>query len=201
MALVIPNDIQNGDVEDAVPVMENFDYIAAHAPSGPGVSIVNNIAAFGDVTGTGLIDSGIPISDVARVAPANAATVSTPGTPSGTTSMVGVMMGLAGTVTPTRGGPVLIVMTLQLQAGGAEQGSVRIRYGTGAAPANGAALTGTIGSPEAFIINEAQPLPLALVALVTGLTVGIPVWIDVSLKSAAGGSVDVTTANIVAVEL
>jgi hypothetical protein len=200
MALVIPVVIQNGDIEDADVVMENFDYIAAHAPSGPSTSIVNNLPAWDDVTGTGLIDSGIPISDVSRISPAAAATESTPGTPTGTTSMVGVMMGLAGTITPTRGGPVLLLMTLQLDSG-ADTAFVGLRYGTGGAPVNGAALTGTIASPPSFIINASPLLPVTLAALVTGLVIGIPVWIDVSLQSVAGGSVSMNTPNIVAVEL
>ena len=226
MALIIPNVIANGDVEDADVVMENFDYIAAHAPSGPGTSVVNNIAAFGDVTGTGLVDAGVAITELVRgggttvvdnVATwndttgsalkdsgipiaslvAGAATVSTPANPTATTSMVGVMMGFAGTVTPTRSGTVMVTMTMQVLPGG-DFASVAMRYGTGSAPVNGAALTGTSASPLATV--SGQSTPASLVALITGLTIGGPVWLDTSLTSASGGSVSVIFGHIVALE-
>jgi hypothetical protein len=226
MALIIPNVIANGDVEDATVVMENFDYIAAHAPSGPGTTTVNNVPAWGDVTGTGLVDAGVSITELIRgggttvvdnVATWNdttgsaltdsgipiaslvpgAATVSTPANPTETTSMIGVMMGFAGTVTPTRSGKVMVMMTMQTLIGG-DTSTVQMRYGTGAAPVNGAALTGTVASPTALGVLQFMTLPL--VALITGLTIGVPVWLDVSVTSTSGGSVGVVLGHIVALE-
>jgi hypothetical protein len=227
MALIIPNVIANGDVEDADVVMENFDYIAAHAPSGPGTTTVNNVPAWGDVTGTGLVDAGVSITELIRgggttvvdnVATWNdttgsaltdsgiaisslvppAATVSIPSNPVPTTSMTGVMMGLAGTITPVRSGTVMVIITMSLITG-ADAGSSVFRYGTGTAPLNGVALTGTIASPAGTIVNGSYGLTLT--GLLTGLAIGVPIWLDASLASLAGGSITMSSIQIVAIEL
>ncbi len=227
MALIIPQVIQNGDVEGADVVMENFDYIAAHAPSGPAVSIVNNVPAWGDVTGTGLVDAGVSINELIRgggttvvdnvaiwndttgsaltdsgIAIASlvpgAATVSVPPNPVATTDMTGVMMGLAGTITPARSGSVMVLVAMTLITGG-DTGRSALRYGTGTAPLNGVALTGTIASPLGTVATGTYGLTLT--GLITGLTVGVPIWLDASLASAAAGSISMLSVHIVAVEL
>lgn len=128
---------------------------------------------------------------------------STPSNPTGTTSATQVMMGLAGSITPTSSGKVLIIISGGTQnTGGGTLNTIQIRYGTGTAPSNGAAAAGTTagsavqcapsngGSPEGFTCN----------AIVTGLTPSTAYWIDLGLAT-AGGTASVKTISISAAEL
>ena len=129
---------------------------------------------------------------------------SLPADPIGTTSLAGVMMGLAGSITPTVTGRVIIMISGDVQNATNNRGSLlQIRTGTGAAPANGAALTGTTqGARIQMISNNAnQRFPYSLHAIVTGLTPGTPVWIDMSLASVIGGTSTVRNITISAYEL
>ena len=55
--------------------------------------------------------------------------------PAGTTSTTGLMMGLAGAITPAHSGNVLLIVSGTLTNGTTSDGaSLQIRYGTGAAP-------------------------------------------------------------------
>lgn len=128
---------------------------------------------------------------------------STPSDPTGTTSATQVMLGLAGSITPTRSGKVLIIITgATAHASGSVNTTIQIRYGTGTAPANAAAATGTTagaalvtsnsngGSPESFSVN----------AVVTGLTLSTAYWIDLGVAVASGTAV-IKTVSISAVEV
>ena len=57
-------------------------------------------------------------------------------------------------------------------------------YGVGSAPANGAALTGTVfgGTMTATPANNGQRLPFTQTAIVTGLTPSIPYWFDMAVE-------------------
>jgi hypothetical protein len=126
-------------------------------------------------------------------------------TPSGTTSTIGVMVGLAGAFTPLRTGILLISITGAMYntlASGAT--TIQIRYGTGTAPANGAALTGTgVGSQ---VVGKTQGAadykPFNAISLVTGLTKNQAIWIDLSQKTDnASGTAGLNSVAIVAYEL
>src|SRR5216684_3716471 len=68
----------------------------------------------------------------------------TPGDPTLTASTTGVMMGLATTITPVKSGKLLILVSGDCTDSVISDGcSMQIRFGTGTAPTNGAALTGT----------------------------------------------------------
>lgn len=128
----------------------------------------------------------------------------TPTDPSATTSTTGVMMGLAGSITPAYSGIVMITISGDIDNNGNNNGAqVQIRYGTGSAPANGAALTGTAtGSLVKFFENNSSiRIPFHCNAIVTGLTVGTAYWIDISLASITGGTSRVRDISISVVEL
>lgn len=135
------------------------------------------------------------------------ATMSTPADPTGTTDTTGKMMGLAGTVTPTATGRILILITGNLTNSTAAAGDgakAQITYGTGTAPTNGAALTGTaIGSIQSSVLERATANDLqtfSLAAMVTGLALGTAVWIDIRLAAIVGGTALAKNITIIALE-
>ena len=128
----------------------------------------------------------------------------TPTDPSTTTSTTGVMMGLAGSITPGYSGTIMITISGDIDNNGNNNGAqVQIRYGTGSAPANGAALTGTTaGGLVKFNENNSSiRAPFHCNAIVTGLTVGTAYWIDLSLASISGGTSRIRDISISVVEL
>ena len=134
-----------------------------------------------------------------------AAATSSPGDPSGTTDTTGKMMGLAGSFTPSFSGRVLIMLSGNIASSAAADGAaVQISYGTGAAPSNAGALTGTaVGSIEQITTANANAskYPFCCVALVTGLTLATAYWVDARLKAITAGTASITSVTIVAVEL
>lgn len=138
-----------------------------------------------------------------------AATQSSPAAPTGTTDTTGKMMGLAGSITPTTTGRVVVAISgnLSNSTGAAGNGAqARMRYGTGSAPANGAALTGTtFGSAfESMVLERAtasDPYPFCLVGLITGLTLNTAIWLDVQLAAISGGTATLGNLSITAFEV
>ena len=126
-------------------------------------------------------------------------------TPTGTTSLTGVMMGLAGTITPVVSGKVHISVCGDIAQNTASDGAnVQLRTGTGAAPTNGAALTGTTrGSliKQNNVSAVVEKVPFCLIWTVTGLALGTAVWIDVGLAATTGGTATIADVDIVADEL
>jgi hypothetical protein len=124
---------------------------------------------------------------------------SSPTNPTGTTSATGVMMGLAGAITPRVTGKILVIISGNITNSAENISSVQIRTGTGAAPTNGAALTGT--ARGGLVRNQVTATgstatmisPFSIQAIVSGLTVGTAVWLDTSLTASAGTA---TIANI-----
>lgn len=128
---------------------------------------------------------------------------SSPGDPVGTTDLAGKMMGLAHSFTPLVTGRAVITITGVISNGTATDGAaVQLRYGTGAAPANGDALTGTTlgGYKEVTQFLAAQKIPFTVHFLVTGLAIGTAHWIDVGLKALTLGQANIYGIDIVARE-
>ncbi len=114
-----------------------------------------------------------------------------PGNPTASTSATGVMMGLAGAITPATTGRVLFFISGDVQnTNSATTSTIQLYYGTGSAPANQAAITGSaIGAAlKASEAGAAQVLPFMVQAIVTGLTLGTAYWFDVSLAASANTS-------------
>jgi hypothetical protein len=129
-------------------------------------------------------------------------------TPSGaTSSAVGVMMGMGATVTitPTRSGIVAVWFSTDVTSAVVGAGpQIQARFGTGTAPANGAAVTGSVagGVATCVIAIAGGYLRLAQSYLLTGLTLGTPYWFDVSLKNfATAGSVTMQNGSWLLLEL
>lgn len=140
--------------------------------------------------------------------PNTPAVQSTPADPNGTASTAGVMMGLAVSLTPQFSGRLLIFINGNLTNSTATAGDgakAQIRYGTGVAPVNAAALAGTaVGSIQTSVLERATASdlqPFALTALVTGLTLGAAVWMDISLAAIVGGTGIAKNLSVTAVEI
>ena len=111
------------------------------------------------------------------------------------------LQGLAGSITPTTTGTVMITVSGYIQGiSGGTAATVGIAYqiftGTGTAPTNGATVTspcGTTSCAAAGVVAKhmngatitAADLfrPFSISAVVTGLTAGTPVWIDLAAES------------------
>ena len=117
-------------------------------------------------------------------------TNSNPSDPTGTTSTTGVMMGLAGALTPRVGKIFYCVNGTIKDSITGDGAQVRLRYGTGTAPTNGAALTGTsVGSLLRYVeAAGTEEAPFSSCAVVTGLTAGTAYWLDVELAAITGGT-------------
>jgi hypothetical protein len=126
----------------------------------------------------------------------------TPANPTGNASGTLVMMGLGCVITPNRSGKVLFVISGNVQNANAGDGwNYQIRYGTGAAPGNGAALAGTAASALAPNIAPSA-VPFSTQGLVTGLTPGTAYWFDLALARFTGtGLATVTNLTCDAAEL
>lgn len=127
----------------------------------------------------------------------------TPANPTGTTSLVGVHAGLAVLITPQRTGRILVI----IQADGANNtaadgAAAQIRFGTGAAPANGAALTGTADGPLESMTSAAigATEAIALVTELEGLIVGTQTWLDISEAAVTGGTASFTSIIVTVIE-
>jgi hypothetical protein len=71
--------------------------------------------------------------------------------------------------------------------------NMRFRYGTGTPPSNGDAETGTlIAGPPVDIANGGlviqSGIPFAKTRLITGLTPGVPIWIDCAVEVITSGT-------------
>ena len=138
--------------------------------------------------------------------------------PTGSADVTGLMQGLGAsaplwTLTPRITGRVLILMSGSIgTAATAETAGVTLYYGTGTAPANGAAITGTtIGTVLTFVtLTGMLRSPFAAHAIITGLAVpsldskgqttsATPVWFDAALKTSAG-TATLTLLNLSAIE-
>lgn len=133
------------------------------------------------------------------------ATQASPANPTGTADTGGKMMGLAGSITPVVTGRILITVcgTMFNPTAIADGAKVQLRTGTGSAPANGDALTGTTaGSLQQYVAATiAERAPFSLTALVSGLTLSVATWIDVSLAAITGGTATISDVSLTAVEV
>jgi hypothetical protein len=122
------------------------------------------------------------------------------------------MQGLAGSITPTRSGNVLIIIcgTIIAPTGTTVNNGVmyQISYGAGTAPTNGATLTGTqMGivqewtNPVALSAAGDLHVPFSISVVVTGLTLNTAYWIDLAAESVTTASdIGFTKVGISAIE-
>lgn len=150
--------------------------------------------------------------------PSPGAVQTTAAAPSGAANTTGLMAGLGiqtnpWALTPKVTGRVLIMISGSMgTAATAETCGVTLYYGTGTAPSNGAAITGTaIGTILTFVtLTNMLRSPFAAHAIIEGLavpsinsvgatTAATPVWFDVAQKASAG-TVTLTLLNLTAIE-
>lgn len=133
--------------------------------------------------------------------------VSEPADPATTASGTGVMMGLAMSFSPLKTGKMLLLFTGDTDNTSANDGTlIQIRVGTGAAPANGAALTGTTygrlirSNNNTALAGGWNIFPVSSHRYNT-FTVGTTYWMDISLATVGGGTARVRDIEISAIEL
>jgi len=119
------------------------------------------------------------------------------GNPSAITGTGSKMLGLgsssanaAATLTPTVTGDVLVIVSGNITTASTNQATYQISYGTGAAPSNGAAETGTQVCLAPNMTNT-SPTPFSISCFVTGLTLSTAYWFDLAVSS--GSSSNSTT--------
>ncbi len=130
-------------------------------------------------------------------------------TPTGNVSTVAAMMGL-GTIagfayTPLSTGKLFILVAgMALNSSGAGDGTtVTGKYGTGAAPSNSDASTGTtFGIAQHFVASTtAGQQGFTVTGIVTGLGLGVAIWVDLSLLAVSAGGSTVKDVQCVILEV
>ena len=125
--------------------------------------------------------------------------------PPGTSSTSAVMAGLAGTITPSASGVVLVTIAgyCETSAPGSDAGEVVLAYGTGTAPINGAAASGTLFGPGAAGIQggAVANIPFSLTGIITGLPLATAYWLDLQYNALIGGTFTITRVCVSAAEL
>lgn len=143
-------------------------------------------------------NAGGPTFAVSQGAPSN---------PTGTTSTAAfVMMGMAQAFTPAINGKVQLHFDgICTNSGANDALEFQLRYGTGTAPINGAALAGSAVSstvPGAVTVSAAnQWFSCSQIQIVAGLTVGTAYWYDVAVEAVTGGTAALANVTMNANEL
>ncbi len=120
--------------------------------------------------------------------------------PTGITNTSGLMLGLSNLsasniITPLYTGRLLITICgVIAQSTTADGAFWHIRTGTGTAPSNGGALTGTQsgGQQSMTFLTGVLKVPFSITTFVTGLTLGTAVWTDLVLAAVTGGTATMT---------
>lgn len=130
--------------------------------------------------------------------------------PTGNSSGANVflMQGLGGAakITPAITGKVLIIITGSVANSVASGYAFTVLYyGTGTAPANNAASTGTSTGAQSNYVGSTgtatMTVPFCLTALVTGLAVGTQYWMDVGVNRNSTGVASLTGVTVTAIEI
>jgi hypothetical protein len=131
---------------------------------------------------------------------ANASHQSQPADPTGTTSTIQKMMGLAGSITPATTGKVLFIISGTWNNTGSVGQNIIMRYGTGTPPANGAAVTGNAIGSNLSLGAVLVVISFTNQAIVTGLSVGTAYWFDLAINTVVNGTASVYTIMMSAAE-
>lgn len=166
-----------------------FATIGSLASAGSVASIAGNTGAFTLTKGITNTVNAIGLSLT------NATLQASPGNPTLTGSSTPVMMGLGSTctLTPTYSGRVYVKFQGNVAASGtASTITYGVRFGTGTAPVNGAAATGTAVGANS-VISESSTANLVsafggLGGIITGLTPGTAYWFDMVLGAGSGNA-------------
>lgn len=155
--------------------------------------------------GTNFVLSAPTLTQNEAIATKSTLTSLSPGNPVATTSLTDVMMGLGSTLTftPKVHGRVRLACTFTMQNGTSGSGTFATMYrGTGVAPANGVAVTGTQagGGRTYTAIANNQQFGTTLEAFPT-LTVGVASWFDIAVRSVTSGTSTLTSVGCSIMEI
>lgn len=113
-----------------------------------------------------------------------------------------LMLGLAGAITPSKTGKVMITIAGEYVSGTTTVDTVFvIKTGTGAAPANGAANTGTAQLTTTRHATHATNRNNFSITVIAALTPGTAYWIDMAAANNGGASTDFFNTTISAIEM
>jgi len=115
----------------------------------------------------------------------------------------GAIASIPCTLTPGATGRVMVMWSGdQTSNATAQTHTMQMVYGTGAAPANNTAVSGTaIGGEVAWVSLTGQlRTPFSIAYLITGLTLGTTYYFDIACKSSAG-NVALKNVNFLAFEV
>lgn len=130
-----------------------------------------------------------------------ATVAASPGSISSTTMQ---MLGLNQTITPIGSTRLFLQISGDVtQTTTADGAKWQLSWGTGAAPANAAALTGTqVGSnPTMTFLTGVLTVPFCSQAIISGLTPGTAYWVDLALAAVTGGAASMTNMSVSAYEV
>jgi hypothetical protein len=136
--------------------------------------------------------SGV-LSPVAVLPKLAASVGASPANPAATASTTDVMMGLAIAITPLITGIVAVTITGLCTTQTANVNlNLGARFGTGAPPANGAAVTGTAfgtgAAGDLLVRQSGLAVPAGIPFAITGrlaLAKGVAAWVDLALSTTA----------------
>jgi hypothetical protein len=128
-------------------------------------------------------------------------------TPTATSSATYVMMGMGASFTPVTSSGKAILLASGSFTGNETNSQIQcqLAFGTGSAPANGAASTGSVVGPAAFAAGLGGTLfvPFALMWPIS-VTTGVTYWLDLAVAvsvGAGGGAQGPLDATVFAVEI
>jgi hypothetical protein len=124
--------------------------------------------------------------------------------PTGTASTTGVMMGLGLAFTPkTSGFAYMLAKGAVANSVSGDGANVGVRYGTGTAPTNGAACTGSTAGTGQIVTAAAngQKMALNTGGFVSAMTLGTAYWVDLCVLAVTGGTATVTNLDLSAREM
>lgn len=188
-------------------ILESFVYANAAARNGASGFTSIDLGRIAYQSDTGQYWRLTNISPVwTPVEPPDSSLQVTPGNPTLTASITGVHMGLGGSIafTPIKSGKVMLNISGSISNSVAGDGAkVQARFGTGAAPANGAAPTGTATGNQPTL--NASPVglkvPFNVCVIISALTIGTAYWFDLLLTAITGGNASITDLTATVAEL
>ena len=145
-------------------------------------------------------DNSTKLATTAYVDRASGGGIFTAAAPAGTVSATAVMMAAgAASITLARGTKFAAMVSFQAANSLLNDGiTCDFRFGTGVAPVNGAAVTGTLMgiSQTRTSLVAGDRAGMTLLGRPTGLVVGTTYWVDVSVLAITAGTASITGVTI-----